>query len=159
MKKVLICTVGGTLPPLVKSIESFNPELLYLVASRDTIDLAVELKKKAREISSECRVEIEQVENPEALQDCFEKTRKVVLKAASVQDGLVRVDYTGGTKSMSAAAVLATADFRFEYVYTGGEKRDRDNVGRVLDGYEKLLKMPVPLSYLQSSELEHVRQL
>jgi len=159
MKNVLILTVGGTLAPLVKSVKTFIPDYIFLIASQDTIDLAVELKKEAKVLSPGCAVEIATVDEPESLQACHEVARKVALKAVDIPDSQIRVDYTGGTKSMSAAAVLATADFHFEYAYTGGERRDRENIGRVLDGYEKLIEMPVPLSYLQGAELEHVRQL
>jgi len=159
MKKVLIITVGGSKVPLMKSLESFLPNYLFLICSQQTNKLAVELEEKAKTLVADCEVKFIIIDNPESIQECFEKARRAALQAAEIPQAQVRVDYTGGTKSMSAAAVLATADFRFEYAYTGGEKRDQDNLGRVIDGYEKLYEMPVPLAYLQSSELEHIRQL
>jgi len=48
------------------------------------------------------------------------------------------VDYTGGTKTMSAALVLATIDLGCSYSYVGGVERDKGGVGVVLDGKERM---------------------
>jgi len=157
-EKVLICTVGGTPAPLVKSALSYVPGKVFLIASQETVEAAAEVKREIRRNIPDCEVMIETVEEAESLEGCLRAAW--CLMSGIVGSGAeIRVDYTGGTKSMSAALVLATAGFDVKYSYVSGERRDGDGVGRVVDGYEKLVEMNVPLTYLYGTGVRQVRML
>lgn len=51
----------------------------------------------------------------------------------------VIVDYTGGTKVMALALVLATIKYGGDYAYINGTERSKDGVGIVVPGTEKVL--------------------
>jgi uncharacterized protein (DUF1499 family) len=52
----------------------------------------------------------------------------------------VIVDYTGGTKVMTAALILATIGHPFRFNYVGGVRggRNKDGLGAVVNGHEKM---------------------
>jgi CRISPR-associated protein (TIGR02710 family) len=70
------------------------------------------------------------------------------LQALGVSTSDVVVDYTGGTKTMSAALVLATINEPVTYSYVGGKVRTKGGLGVVLDGSEAVLKTPNPWDVL-----------
>jgi CRISPR-associated protein (TIGR02710 family) len=71
----------------------------------------------------------------------------------------VLVDYTGGTKTMSAALVLAAAELFKQFSYVGGEQREKGGLGIVLDGKERALYQGNPWTELAIREVERARDL
>jgi len=65
----------------------------------------------------------------------------------------VRIDYTGGTKTMSAAAVLAAAPDGYRFIYVAGEMRDKNGLGVVTAGRERIAFPDNPWSVLEEPEL------
>ena len=141
-KKVLVLTVGGSPQPLIYSIKQkdFRPDLVYFIHSQDT-------KKVVDDIIGNIPYEFEykcaEVEDAESLEKSYKKATEVI-KELLKEGYQIRVDYTGGTKVMTAGLVLASTsiDKNIEQVYVGSKavegSRDKEGVGRVITGLEKI---------------------
>ncbi len=141
MGTALVLTVGTTPEPLVKAIEEVRgtePDLVvFLLYGRpfagqqpSPFDVAREVRERAAALG--VRAEVREAADPEDYDVCLSAAR-VLLQEAAGMDRLV-VNFTGGTKPLSAALVHAalTEPFAGELVldYTGGEVRDP--TGRVV---------------------------
>ncbi len=69
------------------------------------------------------------------------------------------MDYTGGTKTMSAALVLAATELFQKFSYVGGEQREKSGLGIVVDGKERVLYQDNPWTALAIREVERARDL
>jgi CRISPR-associated protein (TIGR02710 family) len=103
------------------------------------------------------------VENQfEVLNACYRTLRQQIpqlLHKHGIAPESVLVDYTGGSKPMSAALVLAATEFFQNFAYVGGE-RDKDGVGRTLPGQEQLVEQTTnPWAVLAVRELGRIADL
>lgn len=115
---VLVLTVGGSPEPLLTAIRSLRPDRVVFLCSDDssaakgsytqvTGDQGV--AKQAGLLPEQW--EVVKIPNFDSLQDCYRVTRQVVEKLRrDHSDARLIVDYTGGTKSMTAGAAMAAAD-------------------------------------------------
>lgn len=141
MATVLLLTVGTTADPLVKAIEEQlhdHPDLVvYLLYGRpfpgqepSPFEVAQQVKDRAAQLG--VRAEPREVPDPEDLDACLQAARGALREASGAD--LVVVDFTGGTKPLSAAVVHAalTEPVAGSLVmeYTGGVVRD--SAGRVV---------------------------
>lgn len=141
MSTVLILTVGTTADPLLKAVEerrAEDPDLsVYLLYGRpfpgqdpNPFDVASQVRQRATGLG--LRAETREVPNPEDIDTCLQVGRSVLREVAGAER--VVVDFTGGTKPLSAALVHAalTEPLSGQLVleYTGGQLRDP--AGRVL---------------------------
>lgn len=141
MKKAMIVTVGNTADPILKAIEEAHGEgeevIAFLIYGRpfpgqnpSPFDVAYQAKQKAEELG--VAVQLLEAEDPEDINACLQISRIVLLMAAAA-DCMI-VNFTGGTKVLSAAIVHAalTESLGGNLVldYTGGPIRDPQ--GRVL---------------------------
>ncbi len=141
MATVLLLTVGTTADPLVKAIEEQlhdHPDLVvYLLYGRpfpgqepSPFEVAQQVKDRAAQLG--VRAEPREVPDPEDLDACLQAARGALREASGAD--LVVVDFTGGTKPLSAAVVHAalTEPVAGSLVmeYTGGAVRD--SAGRVV---------------------------
>jgi CRISPR-associated protein (TIGR02710 family) len=90
--------------------------------------------------------------DPEDFRSVVERIRRDVAPVvaawqAAFPDGEVVVDFTGGTKCMTAAAALVARRWKCRFQYIGGE-RAGSPVGVVLSGKEKALVSPNPWTAL-----------
>ena len=78
------------------------------------------------------------VDDPDDLAHCYQKALACAdwVSAQGIPAAEVIVDYTGGTKTMSAAVVLATISRGFRFSYVGGTQRTKGGVGIVESGSE-----------------------
>jgi len=90
--------------------------------------------------------------------ECYKKARCCVERAKKlgVAPENVIVDYTGGTKVMTAALILATIGQPFQFNYVGGELRNKDGLGVVMDGHEKMFAEMNPWSIFAEEERRQV---
>ena len=132
MKTTLICTVGGSHEPIVKAIESLRPEFVAFVCSRDDpatgragshVQVTGQGKviRARREddkpslpaIPQQVGLEPEQFEvllvQPDSLDDVYDRVMGW-LSGRDRERERIHADYTGGTKTMSAALVTAALD-------------------------------------------------
>ena len=90
--------------------------------------------------------------------ECYKAARRCLdrIKKASVSSEEIMVDYTGGTKVMTAALILATASCNYRFNYVGGDSRNKNGVGTVIDGHEKMFAEMSPWSIFAEEERRQV---
>ena len=141
MPKALIVSLGGTPDPIIKSIEEHKPDYLYFFSSQESNTKEYpNIKKKLDEMGIFPKIESVIVDDINDLVHCYEKAHEMASKiekqGLSTED--VVVDYTGGTKTMSAALVLATVTKFTKFSYVGGKERTKEGLGIVISGTEEI---------------------
>lgn len=137
MRKVLAVTVGDEPDPIVKTIEQHGPEFTIFFVTTEpkggSRRFLLEDTEKGHSIlkrtglSSET-YEIITLPSPDDLEDCFKRMFEALKEH---EDALERVaDYTGGTKTMSAALVVAALLQGWTLSLVGGERRDTVKVAK-----------------------------
>lgn len=151
MRRVLIVTVGTTIEPVIESIEKNNAELVYLVYGRplspdqdpNPFNIAYSAKSKAEERS--ILASPVEISDPEDIDSCVSVFRKLAKDAYEFDE--VIVNFTGGTKPMSAAAfyvfLTEMIPSRLIFEYVGGKVRNE---------YGRVTRMEVKKSYQTASE-------
>ena len=150
--KALLISVGGTAEPVAYSIDQHRPEAVIFFASRDS---RREIEGKVRPLARHRWLDQEVVttESHEDLTLCLtalERELPRCLENLGLRFEDLTVDYTGGTKTMSAALVLGTVHRPVRYSYVGGKVRTKDGLGVVLDGAEAVVLRPNPWDVLAS---------
>ncbi|MCX6022197.1 MAG: TIGR02710 family CRISPR-associated CARF protein [Chloroflexi bacterium] len=148
---LLVSTVGGTAAPIVKSLLDARPEMVIFVSSAESRPTVAAALAEAAEQGlalrpSQWRI----VETPDSqdLGKCVQRLRRLDEETERWQergDGFrVVVDFTGGTKCMSAALALAARRWRCVFAYVGGTERTKEGVGLVVSGSETVLNAQNP---------------
>jgi CRISPR-associated protein (TIGR02710 family) len=156
MAKLIIISLGGSPDPLKKSITEHRPERLIFFASHESNAKLGEVLHV--EGYKPDKIETEITENPNSLYECYKTARRCVDRAArsGVPDSEIMVDYTGGTKVMSAALLLATAGCTYSFNYVGGDTRTKDGLGIVQNGHEIMYADMNPWSAFAEEERRQV---
>ncbi|RUS98585.1 hypothetical protein DSM106972_079710 [Dulcicalothrix desertica PCC 7102] len=133
MSKILIVTIGGSFQPIVTAIRSLQPDRVIFIASDGDkgsksqvigADTPCEVRRGAEVIERlpniptqvELRDKFQQsrdlilIKNPDNLRECYLGATKCIRELQQNPDAEILADYTGGTKTMSAALVLAAVD-------------------------------------------------
>ena len=127
MRKVLVLTVGGSHQPLVTSIETVKPDKVFFLCSQGSrIQVVGEGKvlKSSNELEEndlpnivtlaglhDGQYEIIQIDEIDDLSSCYKVCYEIIQKLHNENpDCRIIVDYTGGTKSMSAGLVASALD-------------------------------------------------
>ena len=147
---LLIATVGGTPEPLAASIMHWKPAMVVFVPSRKTVPKIKDIQEllcnhqyDLRE--GECgRVT---VSNEQDFSQCVQEMHsglKAMIKdwvGRSDHHGCV-VDFTGGTKCMSASLAMVARPWpTVQFSYVGGSKREK---GIVISGEEQVVQSANP---------------
>ena len=138
--RAMVVSVGGTPAPIILSLNIVKPEYICFFASEESkkmIDEDILPKLDFRPRHHDWII----TPNAELLSNCYGQLIKKlpeILEKWDVDPREVCIDYTGGTKTMSAALVLATVENSCYYSYVGGDERSKGGVGIVLDGKEKM---------------------
>jgi len=135
--KVIIASLGGSPQPVILSVSAHHPEKIIFFASHDTVKLSAEVLAG---LDYRPQVEFEIADDPNLLSECYKKCCQCIDRAetSETDPDQILVDYTGGTKVMTAALLLASIGKQFRFNYVGGDQRDKKGVGIVLNGHEKL---------------------
>jgi len=146
----LLISVGGSPAPVAYSIEHHRPAKIVFFASRASRS---EIETAVRPLATHRWTDQEIITTPdhEDLSRCMEALvdgLPAALANLGVSSAGMLVDYTGGTKTMSAALVLATIHLPVRYGYVGGKVRTKEGLGQVLDGSEALVITPNPWDVL-----------
>jgi CRISPR-associated protein (TIGR02710 family) len=136
----LIASVGTTAAPLIKAVDEAiaDGELsVFFVYGRpfpgqspDPLDVVAEIKGIAKKKGA--NVQTFEIADPEDLDSCLKVFRHVFELVTKSSPDRTIVDFTGGTKAMSAAlvhAALTTVPDNLTLEYVGGSLRN--NSGRV----------------------------
>lgn len=152
-KRLLVTTVGGTPAPIVAGILHVRPARVIFVCSPETKGLVdqgdprggepiVAVLRRHDFPLDEGRYTIVEVEDSQNLETFVTRMRRIVEPEVRTwirrgEDFEVFVDFTGGTKCMSAGMVLASLDWRCRWQYVVGTERTKGGVGIVVDGTEQ----------------------
>ncbi|MBF0121386.1 MAG: TIGR02710 family CRISPR-associated protein [Desulfobacterales bacterium] len=136
--KAMIISVGGTIEPIVTSLLQHKPEYVCFFASQQSIDKIGEIKDKLREKGLLIKDYKVICDNVDDLLHCYEKALECAekIKKEGIDASQVIVDYTGGTKTMTAAIALATVGHGYNFSYVGGKERTKEGLGIVVSGTE-----------------------
>lgn len=145
---VLICTVGGSHQPIVTSILQHRPLFIHFVCSDDAgkakgsyTQVVGEGKvlKSSREVDkpdlpniatlagvTDEQICVHKIKGFDDLNACYLETVRVIAEARrQAPESRIVVDYTGGTKSMTAGlAAAALDDGRCEISLVAGQRND-----------------------------------
>jgi CRISPR-associated protein (TIGR02710 family) len=148
--RCLLVSVGGTPNPVAYAIDFHRPEKVIFFASRDS---RAEIETRVRPLTAHRWTDQQVIttSDPQDLTCCMEALvgdlPRVLTDLKLTMSDLL-VDYTGGTKTMSAAMVLATIHQPVLYSYVGGTVRAKEGLGVVLDGSEAVVMAPNPWDVL-----------
>jgi len=159
---LLICTVGGSPEPLVASIKHWRPVRIRFVHSPQTkADIGTEIVPRTMEEGLALdagRYDLFEIPDAEDFAQCVDRLR---ILTAEVEkwvnrgpDFLVVVDFTGGTKCMSAALALQAKRWPCLFSYVGGTARHEAGVGAVVSGTERVVHSVNPWDALGYQAVE-----
>ena len=154
MSKILFVTVGGSFQPIVTSIRSLKPDRVIFIASdgekgsksqvigegipcevRRGAEVIERLPNIPTQLELGERFQKERdlilVQNPDDLSECYPKIHTSICNLQSNSDDEIMADYTGGTKSLSAALAMAAIDCGISLYVTIAT---RDNLIKVEQG-------------------------
>ena len=157
--RAALVSVGGTPEPVLYILRQKKPQHVWYFCSGDSRALADQIQGQLDWHPAPRFIEVEQFEE---LGPCYRELRRKIpeiLRETKVAPEHVLVDYTGGTKTMSAALVLAATELFSRFSYIGGHQRDKAGLGIVLDGKERVLYQHNPWSELAVREVERARDL
>lgn len=160
---LLILTVGGTPRPLAAAIKHWKPKRVLFVPSRDTRQSVeseiLPLARKEGLTISAGEYEIYQVSDPQGFAACLDEMQRAV--TPEVQRWLKRgdgfsvvVDFTGGTKCMTAALAAAARRWPGKFSYVGGPARNKAGIGVVINGQEQVVQTDNPWNALGFQPVE-----
>jgi len=164
--RMMVVSVGGTPDPIIYSLNQQRPETIVYFCSEESRRL-VEGKIRPGLTFSPQDSEVLTTDSAERLVPAYECVRDGVrrcMKLWRVDGPEAVVDYTGGTKNMSAALALATIDLGCRYSYVGGaeegaEARTKGGLGVVMGGREKMFYPSNPWEVLGVERLKEVALL
>lgn len=144
--RIMIATVGKIANPLVISYDHHQPDAVILIASSATKSTANELLEYWQSDSSNKYFHCFELQNGEDFKEAY-RTALSALDIAldwssSSSDPRFIVEFTFGTKVMSAALVLAFVGKGAVWSYISGE---RDELGSVIPSSEKVITLPDPV--------------
>lgn len=158
----LLLTVGGTSDPMAHTLLAIRPAHAVLVCSEQTLRTAEDVKTLVRDLVGPAPppcFETRKVGDPADLVSCFTTVRQGLehlKESCGLPKDAIRIDYTGGTKTMSAAAVLAAAPEGYEFIYVTGTERTKNGVGVVVSGKEQIVHPPNPWTVLEEPDTKAV---
>lgn len=160
MPRAAIVSLGGSPEPIVKTIEVHVPEFVCFLASQQSVDLVGEVKARLREKGIVLHDYKVIVDDANDLIHCYERALACAaeIERLEIPPEEVIVDYTGGTKSMTAALTLATVGRGFGFSYVGGRERTKEGLGIVIDGTEEIRTGLSPWQIFAVEERKRIAQ-
>lgn len=158
----LICTVGGSPEPVVASIKHWQPSRVWFVHSPQTKeDIDNKIVPKVHDEGVHLvpgQYDFFELADIEDFAGCVDRLRELTAEVEGwVNRGpgyQVVVDFTGGTKCMSAALAVHARCWPCSFSYVGGHKRDKGGVGVVMSGSEKVVHSVNPWDALGYQTIE-----
>lgn len=158
----LICTLGGSVEPIVASIKHWRPKRVLFLPSEqtrgDVSEKILPLLEREGAPLDPGMYDIAPLPDAQNLSECVRKLRELTPR---VEDWLTRgerfqvvLDFTGGTKCMSAALALQGRRWRCHFSYVGGTERTKENVGIVVSGKEQIVHTQNPWDALGFQAIE-----
>ena len=158
--KGMIVAVGGSAAPIVFSLNGDKPALVLFVVSEGSRPQVEE--QILPELEDMPQYEYLQISDHENIETCYKEMREGIsrwLLDRQLDQDDVRVDYTGGTKSMSAAVALASVERFGDFKYVASYRRTKAGLGTGVSGYEYHARSSNPWNALAVRELERANWL
>ena len=161
--RACLVSVGGSPDPILHTLRTHRPAYVAYFCSAGTWDKAEAIQQIliADPVPAPVAAYLE-VERFEELGPCYAALRAWLptwLAAQTLAPEEVLVDYTGGTKTMSAALVLAATETLSHFSYVGGAQRDKAGTGIVIPGQERIYYQANPWRELAVRELDQAAHL
>ncbi|MEO0087320.1 MAG: TIGR02710 family CRISPR-associated CARF protein [candidate division WOR-3 bacterium] len=160
MAKAVLISVGGSQNPIIYSLKQQKPEYIIFFASVESEKQIPQILQMLKEENYSPKKSDQIITSfAEKFDECYEIIKKEldsIIKRWGLQPQDIIVDFTGGTKAMSVALVLATIDLGCKYSYVGGTERDKEGLGVVIDGKEKILYSVNPWDELAVEERKKI---
>jgi CRISPR-associated protein (TIGR02710 family) len=160
-QSVAVVSVGGSEQPIIYSLNERQPEFIIYFTSqnsrrivRQKIEPALKYRPEDHEI-----ITTPDEQNLVASVEILLRQLPAILSQWNVDFDCVIGDYTGGTKTMSSAVVMALAGKGCRYSYVGGTARDKGGLGVVIDGREQQLYLQNPWDVLAIDALRDIHLL
>ena len=159
--RMMVVSVGGTPDPILFSLNQQRPAyVVYFCSegSRHLVNQAIRPGLRFQLTDDEVLT----TESAERLVPAYQCARDGVRRCMhmwEITGPETVVDYTGGTKNMSAALTLATIDLGCRYSYVGGVERSKEGLGIVLPGSERMFFPANPWEALGVEALREVALL
>lgn len=154
---LLICTVGGAPEPIIAAIRHWQPTRVIFVHSPDTKATA-ELVVNEPDILHPDNWDLIELQDAQDFGECVQQMRKLDEHAEAWRrrgaDHDIIVDFTGGTKCMSAALSLVSRRWPCAFSYVGGVERTKGGTGIVVSGKEQTLVTQNPWNALGYQAIE-----
>lgn len=159
---LLICTVGSSPEPVVAALKEWEPSRVRFVHTPQTkSDIEAKVLPKARSEGIQLdagRYDLFELPDGQDLASCLDRLRQLTSEVdAWVKRGddfRVVVDFTGGTKCMSAAIGIQASRWPCVFSYVGGIERTKCGVGVVVSGTEKIVHQVNPWDALGHQAVE-----
>lgn len=160
----MLISVGGAPAPIIKSIEENKPQRIIFFTSQGsynsvTQDILPEINKIIGIIPlHEIVVTPDFQDVGESAFSLLQNVPIALTKLGSKLNWPEIVDYTGGTKSMSAAMVWASSRFSCQFSYIGSDapaSRTKGGLGVVVNGNEKCLIRENPWNAIAYYDVRH----
>ena len=159
---LLVCSVGGSPEPVVAALKRWQPARVRFVPSCETrsqvSDRIVPLAQAEGCAPGPGQYDVLELSDGQDLAACLDTLRELT---PVVEEWLDRgdqyqvvVDFTGGTKCISAALVLQAHRWRCVFSYVGGTERNKEGVGVVISGKEQVLHAQNPWDALGFQAVE-----
>lgn len=157
--RTALVSVGGSVAPVLFILREQRPLHVWYFCSAGSRSVADEIH---RQLDWHPDCDFIEVERFEELGPCYRELRRalpLLLKKWRIEPGQVLVDYTGGTKTMSAALVLAATEIFERFGYVGGQQREKGGLGVTVEGRERVFYQGNPWSELAVREIERAQYL
>lgn len=159
---LLLCSLGGTPEPLIKTIQYWRPHRIIFIPSLQTqpqVDTILEEYAKSDNgpVSPGCyrTYPVSDAENfTSSVHTIRQLEQEVHEWIARGSNARIVVDFTGGTKSLSAALALVAHRWPCEFSYVGGTQRTKGGVGIVETGSERIVYQANPWNALGYQAIE-----
>jgi CRISPR-associated protein (TIGR02710 family) len=142
MPKAMIISVGGSLDPIVKSIAypDNRPEFISFFASNESVDQLGDIRDRVGQAGHSYQKEVVITPDHEDLVICYQSALQCIdrVREQGYLPEETVVDFTGGTKVMTAALALAALGKGYRFCYVAGAKRTKNGLGTVVTGTEKI---------------------
>lgn len=146
--KTMLISVGGAETPVIWSIKHHAPNnIIFFVSQISRSQISTKIMPAiftaiGKLIDHEFIVSPDEQDIGESTRILFNEVPKAMTKMGLKASWPQIVDYTGGTKTMSAAMVWAASKYPCRFSYIGANSttaRSKGGLGIVMDGYEKCL--------------------
>jgi CRISPR-associated protein (TIGR02710 family) len=136
--QAMLISVGSTEAPVLATIRHHRPEFILFLVTQESLKTRDKIIIVAEEEGLNFESQIGLINNPADLTECFVIAETAMQKLLSLQypARAIRVDYTAGTKNMTAALALASSPYHITYSYVSGD-RTKGGLGTVKDGTEE----------------------